>query len=449
MTMPASLRLLSLSFLLALGACGVEEESSTLDAQDPALAEPDVESDAALGDPDVENDVESDVDEDVARETGGDAEADAEVSEDVCVPECDRMGCYDDGCGGTCVVCDDGFTCGDGGGCEPDCTPDCTEATCGDDGCGGTCGTCPGSEVCDGGVCECLPDCDEAECGDDGCGGSCGECADDDVCGAGACVSECTPDCGARICGSDSCEGSCGDCDEGDHCTEAGVCECLPSCEGTSCGDDGCGSPCGMCETGFECSEGDCVCVPDCGDRECGGDGCGGTCGECATECVEGACAPVAGCPPAAPYGTSVGDTVPDYTLTRCDGSTVTVHELCGNQANLLIGFAGWCPPCRANAPRWQTGVAERAGESFGAYFVINQDSSFAAPDATYCSGTAEAYGLTMPVLFDPTGGFASALSMATNDSTMVLGAELTILNKGQYESPTSVFATIDAILAE
>jgi hypothetical protein len=125
------------------------------------------------------------------------------------------------------------------------------------------------------------------------------------------------------------------------------------------------------------------------------------------------------------------------------------VHELCGNDANLIIGFAGWCPPCIRNAPLWQAGFDERADASFGAYFVINETNTFIQPDASYCSGTAERFGLTMPVLFDPTGGFASAFGVANNDSTIVLDSELRIVDKGQYRSAESVFSDIDALLAE
>lgn len=193
----------------------------------------------------------------------------------------------------------------------------------------------------------------------------------------------------------------------------------------------------------------DASCTPDCSIATCGDDGCGGSCGECATECVDGACVPEVACPPEGPYGTAEGDAAMDYILTRCDGSSVTVHELCGNDANLIVGFAGWCPPCIAHAPLWQSGFEARGDASLGMYFVVNETNLGATPDAAYCTGTMESFGLTIPVLFDPTGGFASAFGIASNDSTIVLNAELQIIDKGQYRAPDTVFADIDELLGE
>lgn len=73
------------------------------------------------------------------------------------------------------------------------CLGDCTGFECGDDGCGGSCGVCnefPNS-VCVDHACACTPDCAGHECGTDGCGASCGDCIDPWVCLEGNCVSGC------------------------------------------------------------------------------------------------------------------------------------------------------------------------------------------------------------------------------------------------------------------
>jgi hypothetical protein len=97
---------------------------------------------------------------------------------------------------GTCEIfggeavcnCESGYL-PEGLECKPkDCTPDCTGMDCGDDGCGGTCGVCDPSQQCDAGACTCAPLCAGKLCGDDGCGGVCGECAAGQACEAGACV---------------------------------------------------------------------------------------------------------------------------------------------------------------------------------------------------------------------------------------------------------------------
>lgn len=198
-----------------------------------------------------------------------------------CTPDCTGKVCGNDGCDGSCGVCDGGLTCV-GGECL--CVPDCAGKNCGDDGCGGSCGTCHYGKTCVDGLCTCEPDCDDKECGTDGCGGSCGECDTDWVCLDQVCVEDCIPDCTDMECGDDGCGGQCGKCPQGMDCIEG---QCLhvdiPDCTGKVCGDDGLGGSCGICPEGQECSADgtECLCEPSCQDRECGDNGCGGSCGIC------------------------------------------------------------------------------------------------------------------------------------------------------------------------
>ena len=67
------------------------------------------------------------------------------------------------------------------------CVGDCTGKKCGDDGCSGTCGLCEAGTICEEGICECVPQCEELECGDDKCGGACGTCIDGNPCTSDAC----------------------------------------------------------------------------------------------------------------------------------------------------------------------------------------------------------------------------------------------------------------------
>jgi len=75
------------------------------------------------------------------------------------------------------------------------CTPDCNGKECGDNGCGGMCGTCGEGWICKDGVCQedvpCEPNCLNKECGDNGCGNPCGSCGIDQKCSpSGMCVAE-------------------------------------------------------------------------------------------------------------------------------------------------------------------------------------------------------------------------------------------------------------------
>jgi len=123
-----------------------------------------------------------------------DISLDERRDEPTCVPDCYGKICGDDGCGGTCGMCDPGAECwNDGTDCAFVDYPDCEGKVCGDGGFFGTCGTCEFGECsADQTECVCVPDCDGKVCGDDGCGGTCAPgCGDDEICKAGACTCAC------------------------------------------------------------------------------------------------------------------------------------------------------------------------------------------------------------------------------------------------------------------
>lgn len=113
-----------------------------------------------------------------------------------CVPDCTGKECGDDGCGGSCGVCDEfaNSFCNGSGQCE------CALNSCSgppikcegphDDGCGATmtCPACTGcGEQCQSGFCE-FVSCNGKQCGDDGCGGSCGTCTPPKACTFNTCI---------------------------------------------------------------------------------------------------------------------------------------------------------------------------------------------------------------------------------------------------------------------
>jgi hypothetical protein len=175
-------------------------------------------------------------------------------------------------CKGTCID----------GKCTntPGCTPNCSNNECGDDGCGGSCGIC-NQGVCQHGKCvlnpsKCTPNCSSIVCGSDGCGGSCGTC-DQGSCQHGKCVESCVPKCIPPLdeCGSDGCGGTCGTCASGSRCNN-GKCivfpppsQCPTNCgrEYDCCGYDpsgygGCGGATGYqgkYQTSYVCQAGPCI----------------------------------------------------------------------------------------------------------------------------------------------------------------------------------------------
>lgn len=59
----------------------------------------------------------------------------------------------------------------------------------------------------------------------------------------------------------------------------------------------------------------------------------------------------------------NAGDMAPDFTVKMLDGSEVTLSKLQG-KPTLLIFWATWCPPCRAELSKLQEHIIDRYGES-------------------------------------------------------------------------------------
>ena len=127
---------------------------------------------------------------------------------------------------------------------------------------------------------------------------------------------------------------------------QVAICDSQGKCDRGEWGD---GSPCDdgdACTSEETCTGG--VCTPGCSPGQCGDDGCGGSCGGCpdGQTCTEGACVDDGSsdiaCPWTGPLGKEVGKTVPDFTVTDCDGNEVSAHELCGARAALIFDFSGW-----------------------------------------------------------------------------------------------------------
>ena len=59
----------------------------------------------------------------------------------------------------------------------------------------------------------------------------------------------------------------------------------------------------------------------------------------------------------------NAGDMAPDFTVKMLDGREVTLSKLQG-KPTLLIFWATWCPPCRAELSKLQEHIIDRYGES-------------------------------------------------------------------------------------
>jgi hypothetical protein len=173
---------------------------------------------------------------------------------------------------GSCGSCPMGWICDVETEIDPEiyvceiCTPNCNGKECGDNGCGGMCGVCPNGFDCIEGLCikECNPTagCFGKECGPNGCPHGCMENGTEECGPFGACPEGTLCDPNENMCVP--CSGNCGQCSEGEYCAPGYICMPKPDlCDenGWECGDDGAGTSCGDCPAGKECVDHECILV--------------------------------------------------------------------------------------------------------------------------------------------------------------------------------------------
>lgn len=82
-------------------------------------------------------------------------------------------------------------------------------------------------------------------------------------------------------------------------------------------------------------------------------------------------------------------------------------------------------------------------------YMVIGDAAGFGSPPtASYCKQIKQQYGLTFPVLYDPTGKLAAAYGYgAENERNFVFSQGSVIEFIGHYSSQSTVDAKIASIL--
>jgi hypothetical protein len=150
-----------------------------------------VDSPAPVDTPVPPEDTPQDTPTDTPEDTPTDTPQDT-VDDEICEPGCDGKECGDDGCGGDCGPCGDGFICNTGS-----CVADCVSL------CGGQeCGVAGPDDLCNCGGCDDEDPCTDDECVGDTCattpnsGATCDDgnpCTGDDVCTDGACAGDFLP----------------------------------------------------------------------------------------------------------------------------------------------------------------------------------------------------------------------------------------------------------------
>lgn len=118
--------------------------------------------------------------------------------------------------------------------------------------------------------------------------------------------------------------------------------------------------------------------------------------------------------------GLRVGDPAPEVALRALDGETVRLSDYAGRP--VLVNFwASWCPPCRAEMPRFEE--AHAAGR-----VVVLGVNTLDADDEAEARAAARDLGVTFPVLFDEQGDAQRAYSVRGLPTTFLVGPDGRIL---------------------
>jgi len=168
------------------------------------------------------------------------------------------------------------------------------------------------------------------------------------------------------------------------------------------------------------------------------------------TDSGPGACAP-----PAEPYGTQEGRNFRPFTLNRCDGTPFEFYGdaegFCDASFTVLTMAAGWCGPCRLETEQLQTELVEGyAARGVRVVQAIIQDNDYAAPDGPFCDGWVAQYGLTNPVVLDPTQVTQIYFPAGSLPATLIVDSHGVIRHR-EYGTSTglrTIRAALDALLA-
>jgi peroxiredoxin len=140
--------------------------------------------------------------------------------------------------------------------------------------------------------------------------------------------------------------------------------------------------------------------------------------------------------------GTEQGDRVANFTVTDKDGNTVNLYDYMGYVIVLNSG-AGWCPPCREEAPLLEQNIyQEYKDQGLTIIQLMFEDGSGGDPDEAFLKFWANLYDLTFPVCGDPNSAaygpyFITDGSTISIPQSMVVDRDMKIVTKmvGYWEN--------------
>ena len=154
---------------------------------------------------------------------------------------------------------------------------------------------------------------------------------------------------------------------------------------------------------------------------------------------------------PAGPYGKVVGETMENLALADCEGNQVSLKDYYPDAKAILISHsAGWCNPCRAEAPTMQGWYEKYKDQGFVILLPLYQNNSYQPADAEFCVSWRDQYNQTFPVLLDPEnllGPYHPDFPTTNMPLNIMLNKDMKITFINEGEIPPSIEDQIKANL--
>jgi thiol-disulfide isomerase/thioredoxin len=129
------------------------------------------------------------------------------------------------------------------------------------------------------------------------------------------------------------------------------------------------------------------------------------------------------------PFGTEDGESFPDLELTACDGSKVSLDAVrCEHSITLVSVGAGWCEPCKEEAPELQAAAEALGDQGVGVVQVMFQDAGGLPATTLFCDNWTTQFGLTIPVFIDPVGNTLEFFEQAQTPLNFVIDRDGKVL---------------------
>ena len=134
------------------------------------------------------------------------------------------------------------------------------------------------------------------------------------------------------------------------------------------------------------------------------------------------------------------GKLAPDLTLSLLDGERFVLSEQVGKKVIILNFFATWCGPCKAEMPELVRFADKHRDEPLLMIGIDSDEREDAVRDFV------KNFGVSYPVAIDKNNGAQKLFSVRSFPTTVVIGADGTILlyEMGQIQNADIAF---DALL--